>query len=62
MVTVADAARAIDRKGPPGFRRATASERTIDLIAAQDEIASGSGSNSTADDYRAELARRDIDK
>ena len=32
------------------------------LIAADDEIASASGSFSTVDDYRAELARRGIDK
>ena len=32
------------------------------LIAAHDEIASASGSFSTVDDYRAELARRGIDK
>ena len=32
------------------------------MIAAHDEIASESGSYSTADDYRAELARRGIDK
>ena len=32
------------------------------LIAAHDEIASASGSFSTVDDYRAELARRGIDE
>jgi hypothetical protein len=32
------------------------------LIAAHDEIATASGSFSTVDDYRAELARRGIDE
>lgn len=33
-----------------------------DLVAAHDAIASLSGSYSTADDYRAELARREVNR
>jgi len=33
-----------------------------DLVAAHDAIASLSGSHSTADDYRAELARREVNR